>query len=354
MINQRFKIIDVLRGFLALSVILCHCHEMTNVYGFEFIGGKDSVYCFFIISGFAIVWSILGENNFKLKNYFCKRFLRIYPVYIIATTLMILISYFFFTIRHADSPSPWGLIYLPKNIVLHIINHLFMGQGLIPDNIFPDSTHSLLYVSWSLSVEEQFYLVVLFIMIPFIKGDYKKHFTIIIFLSAFYIVFKSYLGSINCFINYHTYFMIGIFSALSIHNKTPDKFKYLYIGITATLVYSFLNFNAVFIWCLVYGFMILSMKFSENKYINFIKEIIENRVFLFFGKCSYSIYLFHVPVLMLVIYFTKKIFINQDKEDYFNFVLAMTFVITILVSYISYNYIEKVFINFGRKIFDKK
>ena len=184
-------------------------------------------------------------------------------------------------------------------------------------------------------------------------GEYKKHLTLIGFIALFYIIFKSKFLYINCFVNYYTYFIIGICSALGIHNKTPEKLKYLYIGITCALIYGCINSDAVVLWGIVYGFMVLSMKFN-NKYISFIQNIVENKVFLFFGKCSYSIYLFHAPILMLVIYFNNKIFIKQEKELYFGNVFVATFLITILVSYVSYNYIEKPIINFGRKIFDKK
>ena len=88
--------IDILRGISILLVVIYHLkiqiHETTLL-----SGGYLGVDIFFVISGYLIT-SILflntRGNKFNWKLFFQKRFLRIFPVYIVAIFLTLLCSYF--------------------------------------------------------------------------------------------------------------------------------------------------------------------------------------------------------------------------------------------------------------------
>jgi peptidoglycan/LPS O-acetylase OafA/YrhL len=137
-----------LDGWRALSILLVlGAHSGMTYHGpsrwqslFQWSQGETGVQCFFVISGFLITWLMLVENDrqgqISLKNFYIRRVLRIFPVFY--TFLLAVAALQFFT--------PWSQG-----------RRAWLGCLTFTQNFFgsPDPTGHL----WSLSVEEQFYLL---------------------------------------------------------------------------------------------------------------------------------------------------------------------------------------------------
>jgi peptidoglycan/LPS O-acetylase OafA/YrhL len=107
---------------------------------FQWIQGESGVLCFFVISGFLITWLMLVEHDrqgaISLKKFYVRRVLRIFPVFYTFLLAVAALQYF----------TPWS------QGRLEWIGCLTFTQNFINS---PDPTGHL----WSLSVEEQFYLL---------------------------------------------------------------------------------------------------------------------------------------------------------------------------------------------------
>lgn len=143
--NARLPSLD---GWRALSILLVlGAHSGMNYHGpprwqpvFQWSQGETGVLCFFVISGFLITWLMLVENDrqgrISLRNFYIRRVLRIFPVFYTFLLAVAALQYF----------TPWS------QSRLEWLGCLTFTQNFINSQ---DPTGHL----WSLSVEEQFYLL---------------------------------------------------------------------------------------------------------------------------------------------------------------------------------------------------
>ncbi len=140
--------IDGLRAIAVLSVILFHA-------GFSaFSGGFAGVDVFFVISGYLITSVILTElesGRFSLSHFLERRARRILPALLLTAAVCVPIAWFLLPPRDMQNFAQ-SLVAVP----LFASNVLFWREG---DYFEPASELKPLLHTWSLSVEEQFYLL---------------------------------------------------------------------------------------------------------------------------------------------------------------------------------------------------
>jgi len=140
--------IDGLRAIAVLSVVLFHC-------GFaRFSGGYVGVDIFFVISGYLITRKIhleIVENNFSFLAFYLARMRRLFPALLATVTVTMLGGTLIFTPEHFSALAQ-SAIYS----ILAASNVYFWSQTGYWD--LQSNLKPLLHI-WSLSVEEQFYLV---------------------------------------------------------------------------------------------------------------------------------------------------------------------------------------------------
>jgi peptidoglycan/LPS O-acetylase OafA/YrhL len=136
-----------LRGIAVLAVVLYHCHprlEGTWIYTAS-LWGWAGVNLFFVLSGFLIT-SILLESREKphyFRNFYGRRVLRIWPVYVLLLVVVYLEAPWFIglTITEAIKTAPWlAYIFFVQNLL----------HSALPPAISP---------TWSLAIEEQYYFL---------------------------------------------------------------------------------------------------------------------------------------------------------------------------------------------------
>ena len=136
-----------MRGVAVLGVVIYHCHprlEGTWIH-YASLWGWAGVNLFFVLSGFLIT-SILLEAREKphyFKNFYGRRALRIWPVYVLVLVVVYLNAPWFIgpTIAEAVKAAPWlAYIFFVQNLF-----HLPLPAAVGP--------------TWSLAIEEQYYFL---------------------------------------------------------------------------------------------------------------------------------------------------------------------------------------------------
>lgn len=136
--STRLPGLDGLRMVAVFLVVLYH-------FGLEVIPGDQGVMMFFVLSGFLITWLLLAEQesagSISLRQFYLRRVLRIFPAFycywLLVTGVLLLIK----------APVPWGQA---LSALGYVSNYY---QGFRGDPVSPYSH------TWSLAVEEQFYLL---------------------------------------------------------------------------------------------------------------------------------------------------------------------------------------------------
>ena len=143
------KDIDGLRALAVVSVVLFHLDISWVKSGFL---GVD---IFFVISGYLITTIIIRdfkENTFSLKNFYLRRIRRILPALI---TVLLMSTIFAWLIL-----LPQDLINYSKSLVsaLASVSNLYFFKVLNFGYFSTDATVIPLLHTWSLGIEEQFYM----------------------------------------------------------------------------------------------------------------------------------------------------------------------------------------------------
>jgi peptidoglycan/LPS O-acetylase OafA/YrhL len=331
---EHFKSLDGLRGVAVLFVLLSHSsndnlffHELFN---FKHIG-KVGVYLFFVLSAYlldrqiALVFMTNKSSKRYWKNYCLRRFLRIYPLFIIALILH-------------------GLLTLT-------------GFETVIDKITDFPAHMLLLrgesIFWSIPVEFKYYFIsplLMWFCHKYLKWDKLKLSLafLVAIATSILIELMFNLPLISTF-RYFPIFMIGtllsiyelIISKEKIQNINPKIFNFFgLVGlalISVTIPFYFekifgykVNFQSSIFYlpyALIWGVILLSAKYGNG----IVKKILEFKFLRFIGSISFSMYLFH----MLFLEFVKHIGLPGYVQIY------VFFLLTIIFSSLSFLIIER-------------
>ncbi|CAO6128510.1 COG1835 Predicted acyltransferases [Candidatus Pelagibacterales bacterium] len=331
--------IQALRALAVIAVVLFHSKPDF------FFTGYLGVDIFFVISGYLICKVLLKEkkfNKFKLVNFYIRRARRTLPALII---LVFFILPFFI-----KSLLPVNLNDFAQSL---IVTPIFLSNFLFgSENTYWGTISELkpLLHTWSLSIEWQFYIF--FPLLFFLRKKIIIFIIFIIFIISLIINNFINLNNINIYISDHKIrfdnfffttnriweFLSGSLLAY-INNKHRKKYNefFSYFGLLLILL-SFIFFtktmrdNATFNIIPVIG-SCLFIYFTNKR--DFFYKIYTNKIFLHIGLISYSLYLWHQPILA---YF--KNLLNNNIPNHF---YILIFFLIYFFSRISFLLIERTF-----------
>lgn len=335
--KKKFGNIEALRGLAAMYVVMHHCQIGRGTWLSYFtMQGQVAVMLFFIVSGFVIYYSVHKYEELSFKEYFWKRFKRIYFIFILA----LVISYLAACIKAGDWLNP-----NPKQLLVNLLNlqDLRRHPGYIDIGYFSNAP------LWSLSYEWWFYMI-FFPIFKYVKSSYQN---ILAFAISLFGVL-SYWVYPNMFSIIFWYFIIwwwgvilaktyikheGVFELKNI-KLIPFSFAIM-MGVMALMIYQFegeLSFGQHpiiqmrhFIYS--FGLLFIGWLWYKFKMVGFSRLI---GPFEIFAPISYSIYVFHYPILHQL----RKSFFDQIWIHY-----IVAIFISIGLSYLAekklYPYVSK-------------
>ena len=362
-----FENLDGLRFFCILSVFLYHSFYTENqaiIHSsfYHFLkyklvaNGNLGVNFFFVLSGFLITYLLIVEKkmnmNVDLKSFWIRRMLRIWPLYYFCV--------FFGFVLFPLFKNLFGGV--PHELANPYYYLTFLGNFDLLYNAPPDA--SVLTVLWSVAIEEQFYFVwpVIIYFIPL-----KKLWIPFLIIIGSSIAFRAYNN--NSLINeLHTLscigdMTVGAFGAWLV--ITYDAFK-IRINILPKYFIAFLYFlfSVFYFWRIDIENLGFYFKLFERLFIAVIilfiilEQSYANKSFFKMssfkrisnlGVISYGLYCFHFIGILIVTTLTRKLGWNTHLWQVIVLETTLAFIVSVLISKLSYKYFESPFLKFKNK-----
>lgn len=329
--NNSFRYdINGLRAYAVILVVLFHF----GILGFS--GGFIGVDIFFVISGFLmtkIIVSGIEKNSFNILKFYLSRAHRIIPALAVLCLFITLIGWFTLT--------PQELKEYSKHVIssLSFISNI---QYFREAGYFDAASHEkLLLHTWSLSVEWQFYIILPLLLILFNKifksaNTLKILYLILFLISLTLSVIISKLNSSAAFYLLPTRaweMMAGGLIFILFQNLTLNNLATKIIELTGFILIaiSLIIFTGSTLWPSYNAFLPVLGTFLILLANNNNSIFTNNKICQFLGNSSYSIYLWHWPIVFYLSYFEK-----ENNIIY----ITLSIALSIFLGYISYKIIE--------------
>lgn len=304
--------IDGLRAISIISILLFHLNAAWLP------GGFVGVDIFFVISGYLITKIILKEGRgFSFIEFYCRRIKRIFPalfVMLLLTSLLAVISLPAVYYENYFKAFRYSAIQLSNFFFSRKIGYFDEGSEL----------HPLLH-TWSLGVEEQFYLV--WPLIIFFFNRRKKASKALIIMFAISLALSLIYGLVNpnkAFYMFYTRAWEFCLGAAVIFIRPRRNVSVISLVGAALVICSMLIGGQSLFWhallpCLGAAMLIYSGEFKSG----IIYKLLSSRPLVFIGLISYSLYLWHWPVIVFY-----KHCIHQDiSAEGYIFIVLTSFIL---------------------------
>lgn len=344
-----FKGIEGARGWLAWTVVVGHLFGGTRLSQVTHVtlvttAGNHAVRVFILISGFVIA-NLLLKKRESYAIFIARRALRIYPSYLVGLALGIATTPIATDLNRLLAIAAGAPIPAPHDpgifvYYVHVILHILLLQGMIPNNILENSQYMFLPPAWSLSLEWQFYLIAPLLLIGLLRRPASTTAAIVVAVLAYW---KGLFGSFiapSFILGAGWYFVLGMASRLLIE-RIPQFPRYPGVALIAGLPLLVLGHDLA---PLLVGFGLLLYIRTEGS-----SRLLDSPVATYFGERSYAVYILHFPIILLCASLAWRTLGLADLPA-----IALTVVLSIMgtvsAAEIAYRWLERPMIDFGKRL----
>ena len=375
-----FKNLDGIRFCAAFLVLLQHSFGFKKGYSDSspFVDrlfgdtGRLGVNLFFILSGFLISYLLLVEKDatgtVSYRSFYLRRILRIWPLYLGYGLILT-----FFSPYVADKLG-WGNDTTFPLMMLNLVFLLFFSVNM--QIAFVGTNRGMFEISWSVCIEEQFYLIW-----PLLMNNFRKKLpkllvvmfgisilvrVLIVFLlpmvapslSHERVLLMNHLllfdkldlfgGGLFISMLYQQRERFGAFFRVCFRPWIQVVMTLLALFYTLSLIKPeneyFLLFFDHYICDVLYGYVLLAAV-ADNSIYHLEKPLLKTM-----GRVSFGVYLFHTAVCQFVLLFFRKVIGHPEMRLVYDVVYPLAcLAVTGVVAWCSYNYYEMWFLKKKRK-----
>jgi peptidoglycan/LPS O-acetylase OafA/YrhL len=318
--------VDGLRAIAVLMVILCHAQLQ------YFTGGFVGVDVFFTISGYVVALAIFRDQkqgDFTLINFYGKRLRRLAPsLYLVLSVTIIFCFIFCF---------PQDTFSVLKNSLLVAVfsSNIYLAKQTGYFDVGADK-QPLLH-TWSLSVEEQFYLIFPLLLLSLRRARVAIVLFILCTIFATSLAWSQHAVTTEILQSYYKLqyrifeFALGTIIAVMHHGAIRQLWHWLLydlmlvLGI-ALICYTCVTFNALTSipgWHALLPCVGAALIIAGGRNARFSGYILNNSVAVYVGRLSYVLYLWHWPVMFAL----RRLQLNSAGWMLFSIVLSVLFAV---------------------------
>jgi len=349
--------IDLLRVFYVTIVLM---HHWMAVDPFAFLPFGSTIA--FVLSGFLLITPLLmvkfeGDKYWhSTMNFLARRWLRTLPIYYLVL--------FFFLILNRHNFRDFTFYYLTFTQ-----NYLF---------VFNRWTFFEFGHTWSLAVQEQFYVLIP-ILIYFMPTKYLYHLFIAMSIVGLGFRLGYYYSGVPFIFNHYTteccIDCFGIGGLIALYQiKAPEQLKsllsnrYLLFTIIGLYLLSTLGYarpitssifkmelynnlfritERTFVSILSIWFIAWGIHFPNKNII----KISSTKIVRYLSKISYGIYIYHFLIASIMLKLLRMIGYNTDLFNFSWWMICLKFLVTFIIASISYEMIERPILSLKDKYF---
>ena len=335
--------LDAVRGIAALLVVCAHILGPVKL-------GNMAVLIFFVLSGFLITWLLLREldatQTVSLKDFYARRTLRIFPAFYVFWIVCVVAT----AMRHA--PVGW---------IEAMCAFFYVGDYYTAMHF--SHVHQIMSITWSLGVEEKFYLLWPTVFL-FWSKDISKLLRVVVGTVAVLWMYRA-LGCLFLRLppDYLKYsfdsrfadILVGCGFALALKLgkvekllQKADRFRSMPLmlaAMIALLVFAegHLGNRPFYLFLLPFSSLVIAVLLLDLVFLSSLGRYawLEHPVLRFFGRISYSLYLYHMLAIVSVEHYLPHLRLRWAYP-------LMT-ILSIGLACLSYYCVEKPFLGMRRR-----
>lgn len=360
MATVRYSFLDGLRAIAILMVVLVHVSQRVTIGPIEFrmtSMGQYGVQLFFVISSITVYLTLgrFGASWLERSLWIGARFAKIFPLYLYGIIVYTMFRVFAIYFGLAEQVTSIGF----NEIILN---------ALLIHGFFPSANNSVVPGGWSIGVEVIVYLVAFAFLYHFSSMKILLLGLAVFFANLFFVWSGLYIVENNRFTYYSPLNQLPVF----IISWLLIKIGYIEFkdkkNIESKL---YLDFFVIALFCMLAAACLMFGDYTHNLtpvvagafFIIFIRFVRHSeslqRLFsiprlCFIGRISYSLYINHFIVLWVCVYVLRILGVSLVGLGWLFALYVMVFVGSLLVSVITYKYIECLFCGLYKRFLHSK
>ncbi len=348
-VNRRYKELDSLRGIAAMTVFLFHIAMVLpeswregvvwKIIYFSplrfFVNGEQPVILFFVLSGFVLSLVFFSGKEISYVSFASKRVFRLYIPYITAIIFAMMLFLLFSKGGNESLGDLFNRLWVDPINTNIVMNHfLFLGNYNI---------YSFNVVIWSLIHEMRISFILPLLVLLAVRFSWKVNlavgFGLAVIGAGIHLVFQELYQPVYKTLFYILMFIVGILlskNRVYLIEKfksftTRSKVILTIIGAVLYIYADFLGNPLLTDWVTTIGVSALLIISLSSTLAS---KVLLWRPFQFLGEISYSLYLYHLPILLSLFY----VFYGRLP---LLVIAGMSIIMTIIVSRVAWKIIEK-------------
>lgn len=326
---------------------------------------------FIALSGF-VVFEMLRRRSAGYGQYIRSRAARIFPIYFFALGLAILLAQFRLDVLMSQpwrSASDLALISqraeaMHADYSAHLVAHVSLLHGLVPENLLAHASQALLGPAWSLSLEWQFYLVAPAIYIA-VTRRWWGPLAVAASFAVLQLAGSAYVSGLTnaALINSWGYFFIGWACSRLLAASAEDRVARknamvmllamplgiasvlfsdpdIRVAVLSLLIWFVAFFGACWPRARIAGVRVIQIAINSFLSMGWLRKI---------GESSYSLYLLHVFVLDAIGWLLIRYgYLRGDDVANYLLLLGIVLPLSFFAAMLGYRFVERPFMAFGR------
>ncbi|TCQ03005.1 acyltransferase [Sphingomonas sp. PP-CC-3A-396] len=348
---QRAKIgaLEGLRGIMAWWVVLGHVSLAFDWHVPLINNNTLAVDVFIVLSGFVIA-RLIDRKAEAYVPFITRRAFRLFPLYLVVLAVSVALlrvqlgAWADIPIQNKMNVNRFMLAQeATQNLLPHVLAHIPLAQGLIPNALLASSPYTLVGQAWSISLEWQFYLLAPFFMWAATsrRGWIAGIVSVVALSLASKIMPGGFLG------DKIAHFGIGIASYLAF-DRPGERHKWLAVAAAFAAIAIARGGGLQFIPIVLWAAVLWSASTLPHALGHALARFLSSKFLTHLGDVSYSVYLVHmVPLYCSIFVLTRagaSIIVLQSVA------LLSTIIGTYILARLSYVTLEKPGIALGARI----